>query len=563
MKYILLFEAFKSEILSATLNHLSQTGRGIFLDEIDKISGAIDFPKSEITDEFFSYVPNVGDKAKNIGTDISLEDDNCLKFWFDIKGNYIATTTVRKGAGGSKEGYKVVDTYTSLTKLLEDSKPQLIEENDKFRYIPGKIKTGDKFWIKLESIYLLATAYIQTIFNIQNQVSQNSLYMIQNYNDGSTPDSLKYLTNRSGAYSIESEVNLEDGTTLYVLDNGKKIISENWKQYGDYSWMITSRGDFQGNPELLEPTGDKVIERKENLLYYWYDKRINIDTNGNFEEFIKKAHFALVLDFKKLQESNYKKKSEIGKEREELKKGLITSDKHAEIKKMNIQRYFDKISQKIKIDPEFNNLDAMFWKIFNRRTILIDVLNETTSMDEYYRFISRISEFITEREYEPEMLESRINYLLGNITGGVKKAYLNSSKEVSKYSDSESDLRRYLNSERSRYPEIVDKVLIFLDKFLEVCESFAKDVSLFEKESIDDLEILKLKLKSVKELYESISYSTFRSFLSEIFVGWNKIFRNPNFQYLLSWSSKDEILNRIERGTNELEKFKKQINKLI
>lgn len=124
-------------------------------------------------------------------------------------------------------------------------------------------------------------------------------------------------------------------------------------------------------------------------------------------------------------------------------------------------------------------------------------------------------------------------------------------------------MRRYLNSERSGYPEIVDKVLIFLDKFLEVCDGFAEDVSLFQKESIDDLEILKLKLKSIKELYETSSYSTFRSFLSDILVGWNKIFRNPNFQYLLSWSSKDELLNCIERGTIELEKFKKQINKLI
>ena len=563
MKYILLFEAFKSEILSATLNHLSVTGRGLFLDEINKISEAIDFPKSEITDDFFSYVPNVGDRAKNIRTDISLEDDNCLKFWFDIKGNYIATTTVRKSKGGSKEGYKVVDTYTSLSKLLEDSKPQLIEENGKFRYIPGKIKTGDKFWIKLESVYLLATAYIQTIFDLENQVSQNSLYMIQNYYDGATPNSLKYLTDNAGASRIESEVKLEDGTTLYVLDNGRSMISENWKQYGDYSWMITSRSDYQGNPELLEPTGDKVIERKENLVYYWYDKRINVDTGGNFEEVIKKAHFALVLDFKKLKESNYKKKSEIGKERGELKKGVITPDKYAEIKKMNIQRYFDKISQKIQIDPEFKNLDDMFWKIFSRRTILIDILNETTSVDEYYKFIRRISEFIVEREYEPEMPEIRINYLLGNITDGLKKAYIKSSEDASKYSESESDLRRYLNSERSRYPEIVAKMLIFVDKFLEVCDSFANQVSLFEKESIDDLQLLKLKFKSVKELGDMDSYSTFKIFLKDIFVGWNKIFRNPNLDNLLSWSSKDELLNRIEKGTNELEKFKKQINKLI
>ena len=59
------------------------------------------------------------------------------------------------------------------------------------------------------------------------------------------------------------------------------------------------------------------------------------------------------------------------------------------------------------------------------------------------------------------------------------------------------------------------------------------------------------------------SYSTFKIFLSDIFVGWNKIFRNPNLDNILSWSSKDELSKRIERGTNELEKFKKQINKLI
>lgn len=561
MKYILLYEAFKSNLLSSTLGHLSQKGREDFLGEIEKLSKAIDFPKSEISDDFFTYVANVGNKAKNVGTDISLEDDNCLKYWFDVDGNFVGITTVRSGFDEGKDGYEVVKTYTDYEELERDCRPQLIEKDGKFQYIPGKVKTGDKFWIKLESRYLLATAYIQTVFDHNNDINKNYLYMIQDIEDGNTPDYLNYLMSSRNT-GLESTVELEGGTKLYIGGNQMKFICEDWKKCGRYSWMISSARDYRGNPELLKFTGGEVIKRKSNIPYYWNYNQINLERESS-EDIYKKAHFALVLDFKKLKESNYKKKTQIEKERGETKRGLITPDKYAEIKKMNIQRILDKLSQTIQIDPEFKNLDRMFWKIFNRKTILVDILNESISMIEYQRFIIRISDFISEKEYDPDMVEGRINALLNNITEGVKKAYMNSSKDASTFMDSETTLRSHLNSERSKYPEIVTKIGIFLDKFLELCDSFVAKVSTFEKESIDDLELLQLKFKSVKELYNMDSYSTFRGFLTEVIIGWDRQFKVPNIGNLLSWNSEEDILKRIEKATTELQKFRVQSNKLI
>ena len=55
MKYIKLFEAFESNVISKTLNYI-KNGKSTFLDMISYISKEFDIPQSKITDDVFEYL---------------------------------------------------------------------------------------------------------------------------------------------------------------------------------------------------------------------------------------------------------------------------------------------------------------------------------------------------------------------------------------------------------------------------------------------------------------------------------------------------------------------------
>ena len=57
MKYLKLFEAFESNILSKTLSYLSDDSKKDFMNKISKFCTKIDFPKSKLTDDYFQYLP--------------------------------------------------------------------------------------------------------------------------------------------------------------------------------------------------------------------------------------------------------------------------------------------------------------------------------------------------------------------------------------------------------------------------------------------------------------------------------------------------------------------------
>lgn len=57
MKYIKLYEAFESEILSKTLKFLSNKGKSDLLERLKSIANSIDMPLSKYSDDYFQYLP--------------------------------------------------------------------------------------------------------------------------------------------------------------------------------------------------------------------------------------------------------------------------------------------------------------------------------------------------------------------------------------------------------------------------------------------------------------------------------------------------------------------------
>ena len=155
LKYIQIFEAFESKILSKTLGYIESNDRSTFMDRLKRLCRSIDFPLSKMSDEYFEYLPfksalaraaMTGDEpceatSKSEFPDYAVAGEKCtngkikrtwgartrdvvcpvcggsgvkpkksevklVKFWFTAEGKYVANTLVdgmiRTGRGSGR-----------------------------------------------------------------------------------------------------------------------------------------------------------------------------------------------------------------------------------------------------------------------------------------------------------------------------------------------------------------------------------------------------------------------------------------------------------------------------
>ena len=139
MKYLKLFEAFESKILSKTLKYLSKSSKSYFLDTIKKICDDLDFPYSQLKDDYFEYLSfaKAFDKVEN--------NDKIYKFWLDTEGNLVKTSLTDgsevRGKGKLTEDKKF-DSLYDFKKYVEDGeinhKDKILIEFDDRDYV-GKV----------------------------------------------------------------------------------------------------------------------------------------------------------------------------------------------------------------------------------------------------------------------------------------------------------------------------------------------------------------------------------------------------------------------------------------
>jgi hypothetical protein len=500
MRYLKLYEAFKSEILSKTLSFVSPDTKTFFIEKIEAICKSIDFPMSELTDDLFQRM-SFG-KALDLFVDENHQVGKIkwIKFWFDKEGKYITTTGV-DGSDVKADNAEGLADYEIVKNLGLD---EIYEE----------LQTGDKVYIKLSYDY---PSLIATVFrDYDEDYDEEIVYMIQNKYPGSEPN------------------------------------NQRWKKYGLYSWIVSSQDDFVGVPQLLKL---KYLDEEKNTHSYNFllntYGRMSLRKSETSETYLKKASFAIVLDFDALQSSTYKTKSSIETERTESKKGALAFMTDNEIKSKNLQRYFSEIAKNIKFSEDLSNIKSLMVKLLGGNKLFMYIFRGQFSplirlIQEVYSFI-RISETNSQNEYTLDVKRT----IIYSIEKNIKETYEDALKKNTERDKLILDLKKFLRQEEKpnatyeRQDEKVKLILKIIDNFEKLVNDFNNAFRNLKIETLDDVEIVYYKLLSVcRFINDSQRFYTLKS----------------NFSIIIDFMDVNSMRHRLSRNNvQELEEVNKQM----
>ena len=322
MKYLKLYEAFESNILSKTLKYLSKGSKDSFLKEVKQICDEMDFPYSKLSDEYFEYLPFNNALKKIDGS------NKIYKFWLNSDGDLINTTLT--------DGEILKQKYTSGDSIGED--------ND---YVGvGKIYTRYGELDELED-----RSKIIILFR------------------GDSKPSLATLLEDDGEYFAIHDNRSFDGGTPEDHD------FDEWSEYGEYSWSL--RGTDFAKIQLATHKDNVVEEVKEGEIdYYLYNKKYKPehkkDGNPSSRKFLDGSEFAILFNTSKI--GPFQLKSKTQSIRKEIKSGAQALRDPEDIKKSNLERRLMEIAKK---EFNINTFNELFNKILFDKYILFFNLDDT------------------------------------------------------------------------------------------------------------------------------------------------------------------------------------------
>ena len=541
LKNIQIFEAIESNILSKTLGYIYSEDRITFMNQLKKMCKSISFPLSKMSDEYFEYLPfksalyradMTGDEpceatSKSEFPEYVIAGEKCtngkikrqwgertrdvvcpvcggsgvkpkkselklIKFWFTSKGKYVNTTLVD---GLIRNRFS---KYSFSTSISEYTIGEVIS-NDNM----SKLSTGDYVSVSINGENNII-AYIYKVPNPRGPDSK--YYAIQNTYDGSSPS-----------------------------DSG-------WRKYGKCSWMLYS--DEYKDMRLLKPKNKE--EEEEVNPYNWntgisfgyYSSNFRLaQQNIDVVETIKDAHFAIVFDFGKLKKSEFETTQDIKSNREERKldSKLDPNQSDEWIKKKNIERYINLISQKIDIADDIANCNRLIIRSLGYKSALyLLVTNINSSLD---RIIGDYIKFISATD---DVNKKDLSYLISDRTNSLIDTGIKISSRVN---DVIKNIKLKLNSrsEDKKYLEL-------LELTQKLSDAIYDNLKNLQINDIEDLEIVNQKINSMKNIIRSNRYGLEKYFSYVI----ENIYNNREdrvYSYLIDnyYTKVDELLKNIPR----------------
>lgn len=419
MKYLKLFEAFESKIMSKTLKYLSKDSKDRFFKMMKAYCEKYDFPFSKLNDDFFEYLPysaalkkyiSVGDivedcKAKSeevLDKSIAVVGDVCTKgkvkrTWG--KGTRDVDCPTCSGTGKIKVGVKAdaPEDY-ELTKIWLDDSGDIIAITYTDGKTPGGISSSLTTELKMENF-----KQGERVTRLTQLKNLEYIYVVKGNNE-------------AVGYSI-----VENGK-YYLISNNRELADSNddllprgdWKKYGKYSWILRHEGSnyydkiykmesIYSNDSVNHFAYNKVTTKAKSG---WYVKK---ETAVGFED-LKKAKFAIIFDSGKAKKTEYEKVSDKVAKRVDYKFGAAAFEKPEDIKTQNLDRWITKLASKNvggKLS-DLGSLDTYIFRILGGRNILLKLLTDGTSDLEKV-----INTFFTMLEgVEPEDVETNESLLL-------------------------------------------------------------------------------------------------------------------------------------------------------
>ena len=541
LKYIQIFEAFESKILSKTLGYINTSDKSSFMDRIKRLCKTIDFPLSKMSDEYFEYLPfksalaraaMTGDEpceatSKSEFPEFVVAGENCtngkikrqwgartrdvvcpvcggsgvkpkksevklVKFWFTSEGKWVSTTLVDgiTRAGKNKPGSKFSTNYSDYTvgRSISDA---------------NQLGGGE-----MVSVVLGGDQVIAYIFK-----ERNRCYAIQDVKSGSSPG-----------------------------DNG-------WRKFGRYSWSL-GYGEYS-NLKLLTPKAK--VEDKEEVDPYTWNTGIEFSYSGirptpstDVQSQIKDAHFGIVLDYGKLRKSEFETVQDTEASREIAKKGskLDPNQSDEEIKKKNIERYVNLLSQKLDISDDIANCNRLITRSIGHKSALYIVYgsniysNLGSVIDYYIKFMSADDDR-SKKNYAEE-ISDRTNDM---FKFGMRKA--TQSDEIIK------NIKSRLKSANRD-----EKYFQVLDMTQKLSDAIYDNIKNFQINDIEDLEVVAQKISSIRNVLKSDRYglSRYFSYVVECIVSGRE---DRAYSYITDnyYTDVDEILQKLPRIISVISKI--------
>ena len=465
MKYLKLFEAFESKIMSKTLKYLSKDSKDRFFKMMKAYCEKYDFPFSKLNDDFFEYLPYSAALKKYISVGDIVEDckaksEDVLDKSIAVAGDVCTKGKVKRTWG---KGTRDVDCPTCNG--------------------TGKIKVGVKADApedyELTKIWLADTGDIVSITYTDGKTpggissSSTTELKMENFKQGDRITRISQLKNLEYIYVVKGNDEavgysiVEDGK-YYLISNNKELADSNndlhprvdWKKYGKYSWILRHEGSnyydkiykmesIYSNDSVNHFAYNKVTTKAKSG---WYVKK---ETAVGFED-LKQAKFAIIFDSGKAKKTEYEKVSDKVAKRVDYKFGAAAFEKPEDIKTQNLDRWITKLASKNvggKLS-DLGSLDTYIFRILGGKNILLKLLTDGTS--DLEKVINTF--FIMLEGVEPEDVETNESLLLEASETDELDIYEREFTRVLRFLDSIGE-RRIARDMEEYYEETFEYIL--------------------------------------------------------------------------------------------------------
>jgi hypothetical protein len=533
LKHIQIFEAFESRILSKTLGYINTSDKGNFMDRIKRLCKTIDFPLSKMSDEYFEYLPFKSALSRAAMTgDEPCEATSKSEFpEYAVAGEKCTNGKIKR-QWGARTRDVVCPVCSGSGVKPKRSEVKLV-----------------KFWFTSEGRWV-ATTLVDGITRAgKNKPGGKFSTNYSDYTVGSTISSLNSLRGGEIASLIIGGDQLiayiyKDGNRYYAIQNSKSGSSPSgngWKNYGRYSWALG--GGEYSDLKVLTPKA-KVEDKEEVDPYTWNTgiefsySGIRANTSTDVQTQIKDAHFGIVFDYGKLRKSEFETVQDTEASRQIAKKGsrLDPDQSDEEIKRKNIERYVNLLSQKLDISDDIANCNRLVTRSLGHKSALYIAYgsniysNLGTIIDYYIKFMSASTD--RDKKMYAEEISDRTTDMFKT---GMRKA--TQSDEVIKNIKS-----RLKSSNRD------EKYFQILDLTQKLSDAIYDNIKNFQINDIEDLEVVTQKISSIRNVLKSDRYGLSRYFSYFIeYVSSGREDRAYSYMTDNYYTDVDEILERLPR----------------
>jgi len=265
MKRILLFESFKSNKLSKTLSYVKYNKES-FLDILRDVLDKQDFPYSEITDDFFEYLPY----------------SSGLKKFKDTEDKPCSGDSIKQFGSSGIEGEKC---NGGRIKRMWGSRQRVVECNqchgsgiEPKNYSPLLVK----FWFSSEGEYLFATVVDGSPSNSDSGTDTMKFPYKFNHKVQNSWNSSRFLTKSRKYQSGSSSRDYEEADFCLVLD-----LEKLYKREYTPSSFIRAVREVRKSGSLVDKEMSNEEIKKRNLDRYFSKLSTKIDVSSDVKSINK------------------------------------------------------------------------------------------------------------------------------------------------------------------------------------------------------------------------------------------------------------------------------------